>query len=204
MPLAYSFQARNGSHAFRCPLQCQRCDGRTKTGTPCRKRVCVGTPLCWQHLLASKNLRIKPSVNGPGKGLFAQLPGRGEGRRLVFGPNAYICEYGGERITKTNLNARYGDYTAPYALFVRGPRGGHYLNAACKRGVGAMANHAEAARANAKLSQARRGALVATKPIYNGDEILVDYGDEYGFDEPVVNRTHSVAPRLVHSRPRLR
>ena len=62
-----------------------------------------------------------------------------------------------------------------------------------------MANHADLARANAKLTP--RG-LVATKPIYDGDEILVNYGSDYGFDEPVIGKTHSVAQRLVRSTPR--
>lgn len=204
MPLAYSFQARDGSIAFRCPMQCQQCEGHTKTGARCGKRVCIGTPLCWQHLLAQKNLRIKPSVHG-GKGLFAQLPGRrGNDRQLLFRPNAIICDYGGERITKQALNTRYGNYTAPYALFIRHTRGGYYKNAACKRGPGAMANHADAASANAKLAHTGGGTIVATKPIYDGDEILVDYGQEYGFNEPVVDKTHSVARRLIASRPRLR
>jgi hypothetical protein len=171
--------------------------------------VCIGTPLCWQHLLSQMNLRIKPSVNGPGKGLFAMMPRQNDDgpRRLVFKQNDYICDYGGEKITKRELDARYGNYTAPYALFVRQRKGkgGHYVNAACMRGVGAMANHANAARANARLApMGASGALKATKPIYEGDEILVDYGSEYGFQEPVIDKTHWVSRRSVAARPRLR
>ena len=85
MPLVYSFQSTDGTHAFRCPLSCQVCEGRTKTGAPCRKRVCIGVPLCWQHLLASMHLRIKPSTHPPGKGLFAMLSrGGGSGTLSNF------------------------------------------------------------------------------------------------------------------------
>ena len=69
MPVTRSRYRIRGEKAFECPLQCAQCVGRTKAGTQCRRRSCIGTPHCWQHLLADKHLRILPStIEGAGEG----------------------------------------------------------------------------------------------------------------------------------------
>ena len=59
----------NGQVAFQGRLRSVRCISTTRKG-PCKNRAVFGAPLCWQHLLRDKNLRIKPSQFG--KGLFAK------------------------------------------------------------------------------------------------------------------------------------
>jgi SET domain-containing protein len=68
-------------------------------------------------------------------------------------------------------------------------------DAACRRGVGALANHRAHSTANARLSFLRttgRFRLVAKKPIRNGKEIFVDYGRQYRHREPTTHQTTRV------------
>lgn len=180
MPLWYKFRHNPSGHTFECPLQCQQCEGRTKNGSRCRKRVCIGVPLCWQHLRTERFLRIGASPIA-GKGLFVFKPGSVPDA-IVFHQNDRITHYDGERIG-AEVHQRYpGDITAPYALMTE--------NAACKRGVGSLANHAPAGNgpghANARYSQYRgRGQLRATRDIRNGEEVLVNYGPQYQFENIV-------------------
>jgi hypothetical protein len=196
-PLTFRFNGPDNA-AFSCPLECSQCTALKADGNRCTKRSCIGVPVCWMHLLKSNKLRIKDSPHH-GKGLFAQCNTSGA-NDVVFRPGQEIVRYEGERVTQRVLDQRYGDSTAPYGVACnpenvrrrrgRG-RGGSrtFEDAACVRGVGSLANHG-GARANAELACVnRRVVLRATADIRNGREVLVDYGDEYLFNEENTQHT---------------
>ena len=187
MPLVYSFRAPD-RNAFECPVHCQQCDALTRRGARCRQRVCFGAPMCWQHLMSERKLRIKKSnVQGAGKGLFAMQRGVGP-QAIVFRRGDVVTKYEGEVMTDAGLTARYGNYTAPYGISVSNDV---YENGACRRGAGAMINHATGNRVNVEFVENgdNRSEIRALKAIRNGQELLVDYGANYQFDEPTRSRT---------------
>lgn len=198
MPKKFTFKGPEGSQiSFTCPLQCSACQAmNTKGGQPCKNRTCIGVPYCWMHLLKLHHLRIKQSsVHNAGKGLFAIRRGDVDvqGNRVpIFKKGDTIIKYGGEPVTAQQLQARYGNFTAPYGLSVTK---NVFENGACVRGVGTLANHAVKSLANAKYSYAtinRRPAyavIKALKNIYDGDEILVHYGAEYQLNENTKHHT---------------
>ena len=119
----------------------------------------------------------------------------------VFVNHDIICEYGGEVITSAELNRRYGNKTAPYGIGIRilndngNPTRG-YRDGACERGIGSVANAPLAnEHANAAYVKLQQGvyptpvAVQARERIYHGQQILVNYGDQYEFNVPGV--THS-------------
>lgn len=169
---------------FECDLQCQQCSAVSQSsGQRCRKRVCIGVPLCWQHLLSQHNLRIKQStIAGAGKGVFVDT--RTGQNEIVFRKQRKVTDYDGEIFDRAELERRYGAYTAPYAMTLTTNR---IEDAACRRGVGAMINHTSNARKiNVNLShhRAQKGVIMAAKNIRNGDELLTSYGNEYRLNEP--------------------
>lgn len=178
MPLVFSFKSPN--HAFECALQCQQCTAVAANGAQCQKRACIGVPKCWIHLLRDHSLRLKPStIQGAGKGLFAMKRGAGP-NAVVFKKDAKIIDYYGDLVNQQTLTERYGEHTAPYGIQIG--TGDRYEDAACRRGVGALANHRGAGH-NARLtfrSHPTAAALVkAVKPIRNDQEVLVSYGRGY-------------------------
>lgn len=138
--------------------------------------------MCWQHLMKAKGLRLKASgIPGAGKGLFAMDDGLPSGT-LMFKKGQMVVEYDGQVIDQKELVQRYGDFTAPYGIQATAVL---YEDGACRRGVGTMVNHSK--RANVKFYRGaqNRIKLRAMKHIYNGQELLVNYGREYNFVEPV-------------------
>lgn len=188
MPLVYSFAAPPNVR-FTCPVQCGQCTATAANGQRCRKRTCVGVPMCWMHLMRESNLRIKAStLSGAGRGLFAVKRGAAD-TEVLFKKGDTVAPYGGELLTEREVDARYGaNFTAPYAIKLRGDR---FENGACVRGPGSMVNHVPARLANAefRLTRDNRSRLVALKRIYNGQEVLVSYGSDYRLDEPTTSRT---------------
>ena len=85
--------------------ECQRCSATTKAGSRCRNRTCRGTT-CWQHLKSKKGLRVKQS----------QVPHGGLGLWTTkrYKPNEKIGKYKGEKLTKAQVNQRYGSRTGEY------------------------------------------------------------------------------------------
>ena len=139
---------------------------------------------CHCHLLSQYHLQIKPSsIPNIGKGLFA-INKRALPNMILFCKDDKICDYDGELIHNNDLNERYGLYTAPYGLQLSNR---NFLDSACSRGVGSLINHhINHGRINARFSvhPNRRSAVIkATKNIYNGEEIFVDYGNSYAFNE---------------------
>jgi len=188
MVYTFKFYVNNELY-FAARMKKQECIARTKAGTQCRHIVNIGQPFCYQHITPIMHLKIKPStLPNTGKGLFAWWPQAP--RREVFPIGEKICDYDGEFLDKRKLDNRYGDFTAPYAIAVREGRTPRYEDAALHRGIGSLANHNTPENVNAEFVIKRlRGRnhsiyLRATRPIYHGDEIFVDYGLDYLFYEP--------------------
>lgn len=193
MPYFFIFRAGDGIY-FECPLQCQRCPEQTKAGGRCKLRACIGNDMCWIHLLSVRNLRIKDSGHGRGKGLFA-LARRANDDDIIFRRGDLIAEYEGELLTEAEVDRRYGpDNTAPYVA-----KGGHtanYWDAACSRSVASMANHAPGRESNALFQYNQRTNKVeirAKRSIRNNTEIFINYGRNYRMVEPGV--THVTKQR---------
>ena len=187
MPYEFRFII-NGQIHFRGILESERCSATKDNGRKCKRICCMGTPLCFSHLLYFCHLKIQPSlIPDAGKGLFAIDPLTNERIRL-FKKGDFIIEYGGEIIDIDELLDRYGNqHTAPYGVLIN-ERRGIYEDGALRRGAGAFCNHATGNRVNARLSVGlNRILLVATKGIYNGDEIYINYGRLYQINEEGVD-----------------
>ena len=133
-------------------------------------------------------IKIKKStLPDAGKGLFAMNKQK-EPNEIIFRQGDTIIPYSGEKkLTNQELSNRYGDYTAPYGV--------QYANnnnedAACKRGVGSLANRNVGNLNNARLLPNRRNGSIflrATKNIRNNNEIFVPYGRQYSLNEEGVS-----------------
>ena len=177
----------NDNLYFQADILCNQCQGTSKNGNRCRRRVCIASPYCFQHLASIKKLKVKKSnIENSGKGLFA-WDSKNTGRifkgprntKLSIIPGEKIVEYSGELIDLDTLIQRYSDYTAPYGIEINENL---YEDASLIRGTGAMANHSK--RNNARFDISRnRVILRATKGIKHNQEILVNYGSDYRFDE---------------------
>lgn len=152
--------------------------------SPCCRTATNIAPYCWRHALKLAKIKVRDStIPGAGKGLFAQSTWRSPAhgpRTLVFKKKDVIAEYLGEVIDEAELGRRYGTERAPYTIWVCD---GTYVDAARLRSYAAMANDARGhGRCNARFthgSATRPPEIRATRDIYNGDEILVSYGDAY-------------------------
>ncbi len=114
--------------------------------------------------------------------MFAHLPGAAAGD-VVFRKGDMVATYEGELISQVERARRYDRYTAPYGLHLNASES---IDAALKRTVGSLANHARIDKTNARLSvdtRNKKGSVKATKDIRHGDEILVHYGAAYQFKE---------------------
>lgn len=184
MPYQFGYIV-NGTRRFSCTLKRGRCQHRTKRGRPCRRTQYMGFDACHQHIESKQAMRVAPStIQGAGKGVFAVLVGdkradeRADDKRtIVFKKNQRIMEYKGERVNSKELDVRYGDSTAPYALLLNHKRGA-VIDAACKRGIAAFVNHRVNANARFYVHKGV-GYAKAIKDIYNGDEIFMNYGRDY-------------------------
>ena len=136
----------------------------------------------------------------------------GKGVLLIMGINQLghwcligIRYYLGEKITNNEANWRYGYHNNPYTIKgtqrvlnertrrceLRNIRGAPLLDSALIRGETALINHNPHHEANCRFSSEhseRQGwvyKIRANRPIMNGEELYVDYGDAYGdFNSP--------------------
>ena len=185
----------NNAVAFQCNLNCSQCIANTATGARCKRRVCIGTPYCFSHISPALQLKIAPStIPQAGKGVFAFNKNKGA-NAVIFEPRDIICVYGGEFISKNELDNRYGDYTAPYGIEVN-----HNLmqDGACTRSAGSLFNHKNRRTDNnAEFYTStqnpglhpRQIKIRATKRIRNNQEIFIHYGNQYGMNEEDVSYT---------------
>ena len=153
--------------------------------------VTIGLPYCYQHRATLQKLKVKNStIPEAKKGLFAFDPTKAQGE-VVFPANTTIATYVGEEITNERTDRRYGNITAPYAFQHHENR---VADSALLRGVAALANHKPDDEANTRLSaNANSGLLRTTQPIRNGEEIFLDYGEEYRFEDSI-HSTNYVRP----------
>ena len=202
MPYEYTFYDTNNRPIVQCDLECTQCKGITRAGNQCSRNTCIGVGFCWHHLMSVKHLKIKNSTLH-GKGLFAFLNKRATQRDIVFRSGEEIIIYDGKIVDSKVIHNSYRDYTAPYAVKIYGvPK---VKDAACKRGVAAIANtHNNPEMRNARIitkvtprTLRRSVVLVATKDIFHGQEIINDYGHEYNLPE---NENTTFKTRYVQRR----
>jgi hypothetical protein len=177
--MKFKFYINNHIH-FEGTLHCSQCIGTSKNGQRCRRRVCIGTPYCYQHLRSEKHLTIKKSnIANAGKGLFAFGPEN----QIIFKKDETIIKYIGELIDHREVESRYAEFTAPYTVILKQDE---YSDAALERGAGALAN--QGTKNNARLgvnfrTKPHYALLKSTRNIRGGEEILLDYGDRYILNE---------------------
>jgi len=154
--------------------------------------------MCWQHTRTQQHLQVKNStIPHAGQGLFAWGPTRAarNNHDIVFPTNAFIAPIQGRPTSAAQLDARYGDHTAPYGASSSVARTGQpFVDGLGERYVGQYANtrlgHATAdgrrrsvqAGTNASFSSFRKDGhmwIKASKPIRSGQEILAYYGRDY-------------------------
>ena len=190
MPYVFNYENNNvgDETEFRRNLVCLRCSHLNPNKNPprCRRNVCIGLDLCWQHLEQINHIKIRVSTNlDAGKGLFAFQKG-GAPNAIIFRENEIICEYIGEHLTDDELTERYGeDGTAPYATDTG--IAGDNIDCAVRRGVGALINHAPNRQVNCKWRTNRnnnRVFIVASKTIRNNQELFLNYGARYVMNPP--------------------
>lgn len=158
----------------------------------CWTWVDIGLPYCKPHLASKMHLELKPSnIVNAGLGVFAckTVGSDSSDTELVFSPDQYVCPYLGEILTTEQLAERYNPesgcancFVAPYALEMNDNT---FSDGACLRGVGTMLNHSDDGNC-----QFLDKGIIAIKPIFNGDELLVSYGPMYFQEDPDVVQTH--------------
>ena len=118
----------------------------------------------------------------PSAGLGLYAYNKTSNHDILFRRGDSTIKYDAERLTELQLNRRYGDDgTAPYAVRVNK---NIIEDGALQRSAGSMANHKARTYANADLTTNYKFcSLKATKNIRNGQEIFVDYGSQYRFNE---------------------
>ena len=152
--------------------QTERCHATTKrrgANTRCKHRTTRST-MCWQHLQALKQLRIKTSpIKNAKLGLFTTDD---------IDKGSIIAKYTGDVVIDKDP-----DFHSPYALQIAPTK---YIDASrSNTAEGRYANDAlnnQAYDNNAELlynKRGRYGYLKATRDIWKGEEILTSYGDDY-------------------------
>ena len=175
------FTFRIGSNIqFQCQLVSEQCSSKCKNGEPCKRRVVMGLPYCWNHLLLNKHLRVqKSTIPNGGKGLFV-INKKINNNTILFRKGDRIIEYSGEIIDDEELDRRYKDEAAPYTLEVEPDIN---IDCACARSAGGIANtkpsHNNAVFRLDEQSRQHKVYLVATKNIRNNSEVFVSYGRTY-------------------------
>lgn len=162
---------------FECPLKSRQC-AYNKSGTQlqCKNRVVFGFDMCRVHTIKVKHVAIfKSTIPGTDmNGLFAYDETKKDKADSIFDENDIICNYTGDIINEAELNDRYGDYTGPYA---HKEDDDSFIDAACQRGIGSFPNHTDviAVRNAYFLHDGSNINIHASKPIFHGDEIFVNY-----------------------------
>ena len=177
----------NNEIQYRTQIQSLQCTDHTKKGARCKRRCVIGSSYCSTHLMYDHHLQIKIStILNAGKGLFARNPLSSDANEVIFKKNEIIVKYNGEIINTEEKVHRYANKTAPYTI---GISNGVYEDGARVRGIGSLANTLPNHN-NATISiHAGRASLRATKPIRNGQEILLSYGPQYQVNQPGVTST---------------
>jgi hypothetical protein len=193
-PRRQRFYTTNNGEAprFECELKRVRCCAKTKSGRPCARTTLHTAPLCAQHTRKIFRVRQDRSTivlegNKRMRGLFACDDSQPRGA-IVFRKGDEVCPYFGEVIGDPELDRRYGDSTAPYALLIHP---GVIVDPACLQSIGGKVNSPPpGGRPNTRFSVASSSdfaSIKAIRNIRNGQELFVSYGPVYqptdsGFD----------------------
>lgn len=174
---------------FRCELECSRCTAdRITDKFQCKRRTRKQLPYCYEHTRRLLHLDIRQStIPGAGLGLFALKE---------FKSGDIITPYHGDLIDKEQMDDRYGEGLAPFAIEINRNT---FIDSACSRGTGSFIN-TNPGHNNARFSvySGRAGhppsaTIKATKRILPDQEIFVDYGpDTPRFIPPKPRRSKAV------------
>jgi hypothetical protein len=149
----------------------QQCVSNTLKEQRCRKRT-AHTQKCWIHLSRQDNLRIKPSnIPNAGKGLFAW--------KKPIARNTLISKYTGRKLSKKELDKKYGKGRADYAICNQRGRcvDSTYTTDAAARFVND--SKGTSFGNNSKINGKQIFKLKATRAIPANNEIFTSYGREY-------------------------
>jgi hypothetical protein len=188
----YNEENRNPEHntIFNGKLTSMRCQSILANGNQCKRNCVIGLPYCSSHLPKEMKVQIKKSlIPNSGKGVFALDKTKGQ-RDIVFKENNTIGPYFGETIDRNTLERRYGNKTAPYGIAKNRDL---FEDGALQRGVLTLINHKRSRQDNVRFSIGRNNTVVvkAKKNIKNGQELYVNYGNRYKFNENVHTRTNN-------------
>ncbi len=152
-------------------------------GSACTGMDSIGYDLC-DHHRAKSGLSVRDS-RVSGLGLFASRRQEAASRSPVHLRNATVLRYRGQLLSHEELRGVYGAFTAPYTIELVARK--WYIDAACMRSTASLINHGDdAASCNVEFQvhgSGRRGrvVVVALRDIFDGEELLVDYGSAYRF-----------------------
>jgi hypothetical protein len=162
------YRHRQPSQSIRKSKQCA---SDTLLHRRCRKRT-AHSPKCWIHLEKQNNLRIKPSslING-GKGLYNW--------KKPIRKGSIISKYTGRYRTKQQIDKKYGDGRADYALC--NSRGRCIDANHTTDGAARFVNDARNSpfQHNSVMRGDQMFRLKATAKIPSHNEIFTSYGREY-------------------------
>ena len=116
-------------------------------------------------------VRAAPSrIAGAGPGVFARVP---------LPRNMDLGFFRGERLSKAQVDARWGTQCAPYTLQLGRSR--TYVDAVDPRfrNWTALVNDARGSGSTPNCAFSAHGVLHTLRPVQTDDELLVDYGVEY-------------------------
>ncbi len=174
----FSFYDPHHDRIFYDQIKTHQCLFIKKNNERCKKNCVLPFEYCYSHLPIKLNLQIRKStIPNAGKGLFAYKP-YSNPNDIVFKKNQKICNYNGDHINLNELNARYGNYTAPYAVKISN---NEFIDSALERGVGSFAN-TKNNHNNAEFTisyQHHTASLKAKRNIRNNEEIFLGYGRAY-------------------------
>ena len=142
----YQTAATAQEQNFRCALKCSRCMARNRHGSgPQCKRYSFRHPFCLQHTKEKLGVEIRPS-GIHGCGLFALR---------TFKKGDVIVPYTGDASSRAFMVQTQHRNGSPYGIALAG---GHWVDAACLRGLGAYMNgssHNRGQMANVYMTQAK-------------------------------------------------
>jgi hypothetical protein len=183
MPYYFSFYNDNEERIFYEKLKTRQCIGHNVKGKRCKRKCTIGFEYCPLHLEANLKLKVKKSqIQNAGKGLYAYDKTK-EDDEIVFKKNDKICTYNGEVIDNETRYRRYHDYTSPYGIMLNNNT---IIDASILRGVGSLINHGNNRLTNVRFSVNHKDDiinLVAVKNIKNNEELIVNYGRDYDFED---------------------
>lgn len=217
---AYKFTDENGEQqVFRKQVSTHQCNamvGRSRDGSRhgyrCPNMSKLGLPYCWQHLGSLMHIKLArsqvPEHDGPQKkGVFAFR--KGKDKAPVFRKGEKICDYTGEVLSPDQMRERYGQLAAPYVEKVTDRHGRKkFIDSAIKRN--AVSHAADRTRTdpalkpNAKfvpVPQQEQLKVIALKDIYPGEEIFLNYGNQYWNTQQNVRHNTSVISNQAQPPP---